>query len=1795
MNDGDVDRNQIVFSDAGTLNAGGSISGGTITASTGTVNFNGSIAQSIPSYAFYNLTVSGTGAKTLGGGRVITGNLLVDAGATLSLGGSNLTIDVNADRTATINGTLNIDGNGRLLESQGSTKTLVLGPDGYLDITDNGGSALPALNAYSFNTTSTVEFGSTDAQTVSNTPTYGNLTLSGSGTKTFGSAITIANTLSIASGVIADIGTSTHSAKILTLNGVIQPTGSHGSTTSAATYQNNTYFAATTGIINVSNSETFTTSSSIFTVPDGVNSITAQAWGGGGAGGGRDNSGSGGAGGGGGGAFASSVVSVNPGDELTVNVAQTKTGLSGNTNGPDGDPSLVTDDMSNILVQAAGGTGGSGGAGGSGGTGGTEVGSIGEIKNAGGNGAAGISGGTNNSGAGGGGAGTTGDGGNASGTTAGTGTTVGGGIGGTGLTTSGNGNAGSSFGGGGSGARRAIGGPYTGGSGAPGQIIISWTICPIYSLTSTTATPVCEGGGSASTVTLTNSTPVNLPTGTYTVTYNLSAPNAATGSTATMTVSVAGTGTFTTSILANSGTTTVTITNLASGSCSNAISANNTANIVSYGSGTWIGATSTDWNTASNWCGGVPTATTDVVILSGTANQPTIGVSGGLCRDITINAGATLTISGSNTLTVHGDWTSNGTFTPNTSTVIFNGTTQAINSTTSFRNLTIKNTSTTTANSAVTINNAAGIFTVENGGTYVHNNTGTPSSTIFAGVESFGASSSVRIDNWASAATVLTTGVTLPFGNLELNWNPGGTWSQVLTGSITLTAGNFTITTLGSNELRLTSATTGTALTLGIGGNLSVASGVLALVGGGSNGSKVCTVNVTGNVSISGTGVIDMSSTQTTSGAVTLNVGGNFSVSGSGLLRSTTGSGTRTVNFNNASGIQSFTSTTGGINTNAITFNVGTGSSTNTLQLLSNFVMNNTASLNVLNNATLDCGTNIVQATVANTQGNFSLNSGGTMKIASTAGITSSGATGNIQTATTRSFSTTANYIYNGTAAQNTGNGLPATVNNLTFDNTVDAVTLNSARTITNTFSITSGSVANLGTFTHSAKILTINSVVQLTGSHGSTTSSATYTNNTYFAATTGIINVSNTESFTSSSTFTVPDGVTSIIVQAWGGGGGGGAVNGGSGEKAAGGGKGGSFVRTTAFTVIPGQMYTVTVGAAGAAGTTGSVNGGAGGTSSFADHGVNIIAAGGNGGFGVSATTGDAAGQTGTNGTNTFTGVTQDISANGGNGSGGSSVSDYSGGGGSSAGPVSPFNGNPASNQTGGDGDPVGGGDGGNGQSGAGVGAGSGGDTPGGAGGGARTLTSNDYGGGPGTTGQVIISWGIPTCPSYTATIAGTTTICTGGSANLTVTISGGNDPYTVVYTDGMGNTATVTNYASGSNIAVSPASTSTYTLVSVTDDDGCTATNAGSAVITVVADPTAPTLNVATPTNGSTVCVGQDVSATITAGTGGTGCTDEYQFSINSGGAYSAYTPGAAIPTTGLAGQTVIIQTRRVCSGNGCDGAGETYGTIASWTVVADPTAPTLNVATPANGSTVCVGQDVSATITAGTGGTGCTDEYQFSINSGGAYSAYTPGAAISTTGLAGQTVIIQTRRVCSGNGCDGAGETYGTIASWNIVALPAAVIASGAGTFCGSTTITASNGGDGTIYFQGTTSGGTSTATPSTSEVVTTSDTYYFRARSADGCWGTEGSVTVTINPLPTAGTCNLVGDLCQTNTGTIDIKASGGTPPYSVTWTPAHGMSQPQPITNSGDMITITGLHGGVTYTFVVKDANNCQAP
>jgi hypothetical protein len=197
-----------------------------------------------------------------------------------------------------------------------------------------------------------------------------------------------------------------------------------------------------------------------FTVPPAVTLITVECIGGGGGGASRNNVGAGG--GGGGGAFATSNISVIPGATYSIIV-----GSGGNPNDDGVDSSFGT-----TTVVAKGGKGVALNVT-TGGLGGTTAASTGTTKYAGGAGRNGSLG--NFGGGGGGGAGSTGAGTTATTGTGGAGNSPGGNGGDGGISGLANGVYGSKFGGGGGGSIVISTGTGTGGRGAEGVVILTYT------------------------------------------------------------------------------------------------------------------------------------------------------------------------------------------------------------------------------------------------------------------------------------------------------------------------------------------------------------------------------------------------------------------------------------------------------------------------------------------------------------------------------------------------------------------------------------------------------------------------------------------------------------------------------------------------------------------------------------------------------------------------------------------------------------------------------------------------------------------------------------------------------------------------------------------------------------------------------------------------------------------------------------------------------------------------------------------------------------------------------------------------------------------------------------------------------------------------------------------------------------------------------------------------------------------------------------------------------------------------
>ncbi|MDB5274823.1 MAG: large protein, partial [Chitinophagaceae bacterium] len=232
-----------------------------------------------------------------------------------------------------------------------------------------------------------------------------------------------------------------------------------------------------------------------------------------------------------------------------------------------------------------------------------------------------------------------------------------------------------------------------GNSATPRTLAITVNTTPY--ITTGNSSPSCVG------------TTLNLTVTTVTgAGYSWTGPNTFTSSSQNPTL------TYTT---AAGGTYTVVAT---LGTCTNS---SNTVVTTSGTPGLWIGATNTDWNTGSNWCGGaVPTTTTDVTIQTAT-NIPVITLPAVNVRALIINSSAVLIKSPTGTLNIYGDFINNGTFTDNgiytdAGSVIFNKVGAVVQNISGanlvFNNLTINNSNGVNLNSTATVN---GILTLKTG------------------------------------------------------------------------------------------------------------------------------------------------------------------------------------------------------------------------------------------------------------------------------------------------------------------------------------------------------------------------------------------------------------------------------------------------------------------------------------------------------------------------------------------------------------------------------------------------------------------------------------------------------------------------------------------------------------------------------------------------------------------------------------------------------------------------------------------------------------------------------------------------------------------------------------------------------------------------------------------------------------------------------------------------------------------------------------------------------------------------
>jgi len=339
--------------------------------------------------------------------------------------------------------------------------------------------------------------------------------------------------------------------------------------------------------------------------------------------------------------------------------------------------------------------------------------------------------------------------------------------------------------------------------------------------------------------------------------------------------------------------------------------------------------------------------------------------------------------------------------------------------------------------------NSSANLVVRAGGTLTLNNSSIGNSHGFwAGNENFEPGSTFTINNHRNDGAGSSSLINVygqisdnsagsKFGNLTINWSPTTTWTMV-GGDIDLTlCQNLSITNPGTFPIVFFSnANTPSAI---VTGNLTHNSGILGLtcVFSGTSTSQSLTIN--GNLTTNAGTLKLFHNGGGNAGGISVNLGGNLEVASGATVSNDGTVANCSFNFNGTS-LQTInvTPTITGWRMFAKNLTPTTGASVALRN--QSLTFGNSTTFTVEDKATFDfsfdgingTGTNALDVLDAGTATSFIKSDGGVLKISNTAGITTSGATGNIQT-DTRTITNIGRFVYQGKADQFTGNALPTT------------------------------------------------------------------------------------------------------------------------------------------------------------------------------------------------------------------------------------------------------------------------------------------------------------------------------------------------------------------------------------------------------------------------------------------------------------------------------------------------------------------------------------------------------------------------------------------------------------------------------------------------------------------------------------------------------------------------------------------------------------------------------------------------
>ncbi|WP_170878379.1 Ig-like domain-containing protein [Daejeonella lutea] len=379
----------------------------------------------------------------------------------------------------------------------------------------------------------------------------------------------------------------------------------------------------------------------------------------------------------------------------------------------------------------------------------------------------------------------------------------------------------------------------------------------------------------------------------------------------------------------------------------------------------------------------------------------------------------------------------------------------------------------------------------------------------------------------------------------------------------------------------------------------------------------------------------------------------------------------------------------------------------------------------------------------------------------------------------------------------------------------------------------------------------------------------------------------------------------------------------------------------------------------------------------------------------------------------------------------------------------------------------------------------------------------------------------------ALTLTSTQTNVLCFGASTgSINLTAAGGTGAYTYSWTRGItATTEDLTNLAAGS-----------YTVI-VTDANNCSAT----ATITIAQPAAALTL---TSTQTNVLCFGASTGSINLTAAGGTGA---YTYS---------WTRGITATTEDLTNLAAGSYTVIVTDANNCSAT----ATIT----IAQPAAALTLTSTQTN--VLCFGASTGSINLTAAGGTGA---YTYS---------WTGGITATTEDLTNLAAGSYTVIVTDANNCSATATITITqpAAALTLSSTQVDVLCFGAST--GSINLTAT-GGTGAYTYSWT--GGTTASTEDLTNLA--AGTYMVTVTDANNCSATA-TITITQPAAALTLSSTRVDVLCfGASTGSINLTATGGTGPYTYSWT-------------GGTQATtedLTNLAAG-SYTVTVTDASNCSA-